>query len=74
MSNYPDGMTVRDWAYLDGGEHHEVCNLNEDTRSKWYEVARSECLCGGYVTDAQFCSCDCSCPTTEDIELEKLGL
>jgi hypothetical protein len=34
MSNYPDGMTSRDWAYLDGGDHHEDClqyeNFTED--------------------------------------------
>jgi hypothetical protein len=25
MSNYPDGMTSRDWAHIDGVEHHEDC-------------------------------------------------
>lgn len=26
MSNYPDGMTSRDWAYLDGDECEECEN------------------------------------------------
>jgi hypothetical protein len=25
MSNYPDGMTPADWAYLDGGPECEEC-------------------------------------------------
>ena len=71
---YPDGMTKRDWQHIDGADHHEACNLNDETRSAWWESARTECLCGGYVGDAQFCTCECSCPTKEDIELEKAGL
>ena len=30
MSNYPDGMTSRDWAYLDGEEHPEDCPQYKD--------------------------------------------
>lgn len=30
MSNYPDGMTSRDWAHIDGIEHHEDCPQYED--------------------------------------------
>jgi len=30
MSNYPDGMTSRDWAHLDGDEHHEECYSHPD--------------------------------------------
>ena len=29
MSNYPDGMTIRDWAYLDGGPECE-CDDDDD--------------------------------------------
>ena len=73
---YPDGMTKRDWQHIDGAEHHEACNLNEETRAEWWLniCPRHECLCGGHVTEAQFCTCECSCPTKEDIELEKAGL
>ena len=74
MSNYPDGMTSRDWAYLDGGDHHAACPHHEyfqgiDNSSK--------CYCG-IVVGEDDCQCDCKCdtlyPSKEDIELEKLGL
>ena len=37
MSNYPDGMTSRDWAHIDGIEHHEDCPQHED-----YDM---DCMC-----------------------------
>ena len=41
--NYPDGMTSRDWAYLDGGDHHEQCPQHEDSDCD------GQCECDQYV-------------------------
>ena len=40
MSNYPDGMTSRDWAYLDSGDHHEDCPQYEDSQDFY-----NDCIC-----------------------------
>jgi hypothetical protein len=66
VSNYPDGMTSRDWAHIDGIEHHEDCPQHENFFH-----------CEDCLQDFDF-DTDCECGTLylskEDIELEKLGL
>ena len=74
MSNYPDGMTSRDWAHIDGVEHHEDCPHEESFQGI---NNASECYCG-IIIGEDACECDCMCdtlyPSKYDIELEKLGL
>ena len=74
MSNYPDGMTLRDQAYFDGIEHHEDCPHDDDFQGI---NNASECYCDIVIGEAD-CECDCMCDTLylskEDIELERLGL
>jgi hypothetical protein len=75
MSNYPDGMTSRDWAHIDGIEHHEDCPYHDDFQGI---NNASECYCGIIIGEDDMCVCDCMCdtlyPSKYDIELEKLGL
>ena len=59
VSNYPDGMTSRDWAHIDGEEHHEDCSYHEDFQG---------------INNASECESDTLYLSKEDIELEKLGL
>ena len=71
MSNYPDGMTSRDWAHIDGIEHHEDCPQHEDFLCPCEE--------SGYtINEEDICVCECMCdtiyPSKYDIELERLGL
>ena len=47
MSNYPDGMRSRDWAYIDGDEHHEQCPQHEDS-----DCDESDCKCDQYELTA----------------------
>ena len=74
MSNYPDGMTARHWAHIDGDEHHIECPHEE-----YFQGINNanECYCG-IVIGEEDCECDCMCDTLnmskEDIELERLGL
>ena len=67
MSNYPDGMTKRDWSHLDGRDHHEDCPENLDFDHTHCVLQGDRCV-----------SCECCCeelyPSKYDIELEKLGL
>ena len=74
MSNYPDGMTSRDWAHIDGDEHSEDCPHHEDFQGI---NNASECFCG-IVIGEDDCECDCMCDTLGmseyDIETERLGL
>ena len=76
VSNYPDGMTSREGAYLDGGDHHEDCPQHEDFQGI---TDVSECYCPSATAGGEdYCICDCICdtlyPSKEDEELEKLGL
>ena len=79
MSNYPDGMTSRDWAHIDGIEHHEECPYHDDFQGI---NNVGECYCGVVISeigdDDDICVCDCMCdtlyPSKYDIELERLGL
>ena len=75
MSNYPDGMTSRDWAHIDGIEHHEDCPYHDDFQGI---NNASECYCGIIIGEDDMCVCDCMCdtlyPSKYDIELERLGL
>ena len=74
MSNYPDGMSPRDWAHIDGEEHEEDCPQHEDFQGI---NNLSECYCGIVIGEGD-CECDCMCDTLVmseyDIELERLGL
>ena len=74
MSNYPDGMTSRDWAHIDGEEHHEDCPHHEEFQGL---DSSSICYCDVRIGEDD-CLCDCMCDTLylskEDIELERLGL
>ena len=66
VSNYPDGMTSRDWAHIDGVEHHVDCPQHENSFH-----------CEDCFQDFDFdpdCECDTLYLSKEDIELEKLGL
>lgn len=71
MSNYPDGMTKRDWEYLDGRDHHEDCPENLD-----FDHDPPDACCEHDKNGR--CGCGCRCeelyPSKYDIELEKLGL
>ena len=76
MSNYPDGMTSRDWAHIDGDgdEHSAECPQYEDFQGI---NNASECYCGVVIGEDD-CECDCMCDTLVmseyDIETERLGL
>jgi hypothetical protein len=63
MSNYPDGMTSRDWAHIDGDEHHEQCPQHED-----FIIGTSE------SNPVHECECDQYVMTDGDIALERAGL
>ena len=75
MSNYPDGMTSRDWAHIDGIEHHEDCPQHESFQGI---TIANVCYCDVIIGSEDDCMCDCMCdtlyPSKEDIALEKLGL
>ena len=78
MSNYPDGMTSRDWAHIyDDDGHNPECPQHEDFQGI---DNSSECFCGIVIGEGD-CECDCMCDTLDprsmseyDIELERLGL
>ena len=53
MSNYPDGMTSRDWAHIDGEEHHEDCPYHEDFQGI---NNASECYCGIVIGEDDMCA------------------
>ena len=74
MSNYPDGMTSRDWSHIDGIEHHEECPQHEDFQDL---VICKDCIHDKCECECVFnmdCECDTLYPSKYDIELEKLGL
>jgi hypothetical protein len=76
MSNYPDGMTSRDWAHIDGEEHHEECYSHPDyehfCQLKGDGLVHDDYGNGG-VCDEEHdecdicksieCRCDCKCDT-----------
>lgn len=66
MSNYPDGMTKKDWAYLEGGDHHEDCPHHE-----YFQGIdnSSECYCG-IVIGEDDCQCECRCEEQRYYEQE----
>jgi hypothetical protein len=74
MSNYPDGMSSRDWAHIEGDEHSDECPQHEDFQGI---NNASECFCGVVIGEDD-CECDCMCDTLVmseyDIETERLGL
>ena len=66
MSNYPDGMTARHWAHIDGDEHSPECPQYEDFQGI---NNANECYCG-IVIGEDDCECDCMCDTLIDRSTE----
>ena len=71
MSNYPDGMTSKDWENIDGGEHHQDCPQHPDYLRPLSDI---RCLKDNWEDVDIYCECDTLYPSKEDIELERLGL
>tara|TARA_Y100000401_G_C8236749_1_gene180921 strand:- start:47 stop:352 length:306 start_codon:yes stop_codon:yes gene_type:complete len=81
MSNYPDGMTKRDWESIDGIEHHYLCHQHEDyvafcVRKQdglWYDNYGEGDLCDEIHDICDLCGdldnacrCECSCDDIYD--------
>tara|TARA_R100000808_G_scaffold3870_4_gene13219 strand:+ start:28 stop:333 length:306 start_codon:yes stop_codon:yes gene_type:complete len=81
MSNYPDGMTKRDWESIDGIEHHYLCHQHEDyvafcVRKEdglWYDNYGEGGLCDEIHDICDLCGdldnacrCECSCDDIYD--------